>query len=192
MGFKGNLNYLDGIIFLGIYIIFLYKNMIEHNHVNGLDIVKNEVVLAKNFFWIIFGTIFVVLSSNLIVVIATRILAAYNVSALIIGLLVFSVGTNLPELIIAVRSWARHVPELSLNHLIGSALANILVLGIMLVARPIALDINASYKFLMISLAVVLFSLTSFYKSDAELTKKEGYKLLAIYLVLVLGQIFFS
>ncbi|HRY62391.1 MAG TPA: hypothetical protein P5056_01315 [Candidatus Paceibacterota bacterium] len=192
MGLKGTLNYLDGIIFLGIYLIFLYKNTIEHNHINVSDITKNEVVLAKNFFWIITGVILVVFSSNLIVVIATRILAAYNVSALMIGLIVFSLGTNLPELIIAIRSWTRHVPELSLNHIIGSALANILVLGFMLLVRPLSFDIGASYKFLLTVMCIVLFTLTSFYKSDGELTRKEGYKLLVIYLVFIVGQILFS
>lgn len=191
MGLKGGLNFLDGVIFLGVYLIFLYKNSIEHVHIKGSDIVKNEVVLAKNFFWIILGILFVLLSSRTIVFIATIILASYNVPALIIGLLVFSVGTNLPELIIATRSWARHVPELSLSHLIGSALANILVLGIMVVIRPISLNIDASYKFLLVSLVAAVFATSYFYKSGGELTRKEGYKLLAIYAVYVLGQIYF-
>lgn len=192
MGLKGYLNYLDGIIFLCVYLVFLYKNGIEHNHITKADIVKNEVVLAKNFFWITIGVIFVILSSNMIVVLATRILSVYNVSSVIIGLLFFSVGTNLPELIIAIKSWVRHVPELSLSHLIGSALANILVLGLMLIIKPIDLNIDASYKFLLLSLVMALYTVSVFYKSGGELTRKEGYKLLAIYAAFFFGQIFFS
>lgn len=189
---KGYLNELDGLILIFIYLMFLYKNSLEHIHIKKEDLAATDISLSKSFFWITLGLALVVISSHGIVKITTNLLSAYNVPAIIIGLLVFSVGTNLPEIVITLKSWSRHVPELSLSHIMGSALANILVLGVMVSFKPIQLNIDASYKFLFIAMIAALYAVSVFYKSDANFTKKEGYRLLTIYLIFVLGQLWFS
>lgn len=191
--FNKGLNAIDGLIFLAIYLVFLYKNSLEHIYSNRHNIQSEEnVKLSKNIFWIFFGVVLLLVSSHYIVKIIMEILDFYNVSALLIGTLVFSLGTNLPDITMALRSWAKHTPELSLNHLMGAAISYLMVLGVMLMLSPISFVVDASYKFLFLVLIFTLYSVSVFYKSDASFTKKEGYRLLAIYLIFVLGQLWFS
>jgi cation:H+ antiporter len=191
--FNKGLNVYDGIIFLIIYLVFLYKNSIEKIYSNRHDMQQDEEVkLSRSIFWIFFGVTLLLVSSHYIVEMIVKILESYNVPALLIGTLVFSIGTNLPDIVVALRSWAKHAPELSLNHLIGAALSYLMVLGLMLVLSPLSLTIDASYKFLFLMLAVTMYFVSTFYKSGAVLTRREGYKLLCVYLVFVLGQIYFA
>jgi cation:H+ antiporter len=191
--FNQGLNVYDGIIFLIIYLIFLYKNSIEKIYSNRHDMQQDgEVKLSKSIFWIFFGVTLLLVSSHYIVEMIVKILESYNVPALLVGTLVFSVGTNLPDIVVAFRSWAKHAPELSLNHLIGAALSYLMVLGLMLVLSPLSLTIDASYKFLFLMLVVTMYFVSTFYKSGAVLTRREGYKLLGVYLMFILGQIYFA
>jgi cation:H+ antiporter len=191
LAFKGELNLFDGLILIIGYILliyYLYKKNRENNWPK-IELV-NKKVIGKNIFLIAIGIIGLIISSELIVKITVSILKDYNISAFIIGLLFYSIGTNLPELIIAVRSFQRKIGELSFSNLIGSALGNTLMLGILSFTRAIKIEISTSYIFLIIFVLIFFSLLYIFYRSDKLLTRREGFVLLSMYLIFILGQIF--
>lgn len=107
------------------------------------------------------------------------------------GLLVFSIGTNLPEISIALTSWRKKTSELSLSHLLSSAFTNVLVLGILSFMQPIVFEVNATYWIMSIFLAVTLILFTYFYHSDRDMDRVEGAVLIGVYgLFLVVNAVF--
>lgn len=190
LGLKGELRKIDGITMIASYalsIYLLYKNS-KKARSPKLKLI-NPKEITRHIFWILIGIVLMVLISDLIVKTTMFVLKNHDISPFIIGLLLYSIGTNLPELIIAIRSFKRKVEDLSFSNLIGSALGNTLMLGILSFIKPIKIDIDASYFFLMIfnlSLFILLFI---FYKTDRLLSRKEGLALLLMYFLFIGGQI---
>ena len=189
-GLSGQLNIFSGIVLIiGYFLLMnhLYKNNQKKAWVKINIISKDRA--SKNLFYIMVGLLGVMLSSELIVRTTLFILEDYNVSPFIVGLLFYSIGTNLPELTIALRSFKRKVEELSFSNLIGATMAHILILGVFSFIRPINIEVNASYLFLTLFSLVFFILLYIFYRSDRLLSRKEGYALLFMYFLFLAGQI---
>lgn len=108
LGLDGSLGLYDGLLICMGYIGFLsylyYKN--REIHALHISIVRRNTI-TKEFLLTIVGMIAIVISSNLIIKITTEIMGVFNVSPFIIGLIVFSLGTNLPELTVIITSWRK-------------------------------------------------------------------------------------
>lgn len=191
LGFKGQLNYIDGIILMSGYLLlvyYLYKKNRERNWIK-IELV-NRRELSRHLFSIIIGMVGLIISSQLIIKTTLFLLQDYNVSAFIVGLLFYAIGTNLPELIITIRSFKRNVSELSLSNLMGSAMGNVLMLGILSFVRAIDIQINTSYIFLAVFTLILFILLAIFYKTNRLLSRREGLVLLLLYLFFVGSQIY--
>jgi cation:H+ antiporter len=191
LGFKGQLNYIDGIILMSGYLLlvyYLYKKNRERNWIK-IELV-NRRELSRHLFSIIIGMVGLIISSQLIIKTTLFLFQDYNVSAFIVGLLFYAIGTNLPELIITIRSFKRNVSELSLSNLMGSAMGNVLMLGILSFARAIDIQINTSYIFLAVFTLILFILLAIFYKTNRLLSRREGLVLLLLYLFFVGSQIY--
>ncbi len=191
LSLKGELNFFDGLILISGYIALIYYLYKKNNKNTSPEIkIVNKKDINRHIFFIIIGMIGLVVSSELIVKTTLFILKDYNISAFIIGLIFYSVGTNLPELIIAVRSFKRKIGELSFSNLIGSAMGNVLMLGILSFIKNIEIKIGPSYLFLVIFVLIFFSFLYFFYRSDRLLSRREGFAILFMYLIFIFGQIF--
>lgn len=191
LGLKGYLNYIDGIILISSYIVLVYLLYRKHRATNSVKIeIVNRKEVGKHFMLIILGIIGLIISSNLIVETTIYLLKGYNISVFIIGLLLYSIGTNLPELIIAIRSFKRKVEDLSFSNLIGSAMGNSLAIGALSLAKTINVEVNSSYLFLTIFNFVFFIIFFIFYKTDRLLVRREGIAIFLMYLLFLFGQIF--
>lgn len=190
-GLKGYINYADGIILISTYVLLIYLLFNKHKEEKSLKIrIVNKKEVGRYFFLITLGIAGLIISSNLIVKTTLYLLKSYNISAFIIGLLVYSVGTNLPELIVAIRSFKRKMEELSFSNLIGSAMGNSLIIGALSLSKTIQVEVNSSYIFLTVFNFIFFIIFFIFYKTDQLLIRKEGIFLLLMYLTFVAGQIF--
>ncbi|MEK7123190.1 MAG: hypothetical protein AAB855_05050, partial [Patescibacteria group bacterium] len=137
--------------------------------------------LLKDIFIILFGLVTLTLISAGIVRLTEGFLQQVHVSQFLIGVLLFSVGTNLPEIIVAFRAWQKHIKELTLSNLAGSALADPLVIGIIAFIKPYHLDVNGSFIIVM-AFNLLLFILVGiFYKTGKVLSRAEGIVLVGLY-----------
>ncbi|NOZ42092.1 MAG: calcium/sodium antiporter [Alphaproteobacteria bacterium] len=88
-----------------------------------------------------------------------------HVSKLIIGITVVSFGTSAPELVVGIQSALSGVPNLALGNIVGSNIANILlVLGIPAIFYPFACDnreIRHSLFYMVV--ATLLFVLLAYF-----------------------------
>ena len=84
------------------------------------------------------GLIVLVKGADLLVSGASSIAGRLDISRLVIGLTVVSFGTSLPEMLVTLVSGLRHNSDLAIANVIGSNIANVLlVLGIAAIIRPL-------------------------------------------------------
>ena len=84
------------------------------------------------------GLALLIKSADLLVSGASAIAGRLGISAFVIGLTVVSFGTSLPEMLVTMVSGLRHNPDLAIANIIGSNIANVLlVLGIAAIIRPL-------------------------------------------------------
>ncbi len=186
-GLSGSLNSFAGFALLLLYpgvMLYLY---LTHEHkkeklVNGTP--RRSVM--KELAFTLCGLIGVVVFSNLIVRLTLPILEFFDVPGFVVGLIVYSLGTNLPELIVSIRAWRRNVRELSFSNILGSAVTNPGLLGAFAMIRPLPISVDLSYILLIGATLALLGLLLHFYQTGKKLTRKEGILLIAAYIIFML------
>jgi len=185
-GVDGKYGLLDGLAMIGLYvglIFYLYhlNHFSNHKHIE----ITNSNRVGKSIVLAIVGIIGVLVASHWIIGITLDLLNYIQVSQLVIGLVVFSIGTNLPEISIAITSWRKKSSELSLSHLLSSSFTNVLVLGVLALLRPIIFDTNSAFWIVAIFLGVILTLFAYFYHSGKKMDRREGLILLIAYVLFV-------
>ncbi|PKL72098.1 hypothetical protein CVV26_03015 [Candidatus Kuenenbacteria bacterium HGW-Kuenenbacteria-1] len=186
-GIDGKYGLFDGLIMVGLYLgLIFYLFRLNHfsNHVYIKIVDKNKVI--KSTIFAIASVIGILIASHWIVKITLDLLNYIQVSQLVIGLIIFSIGTNLPEISVAITSWRKKSSELSLSHLLSSSFTNVLVLGILALLRPIIFDTNLAYWIVALFLGVILVLFTNFYYSDKKMDRREGAILFAGYVLFII------
>ena len=97
-GLDGTLGYFDGIAIIFVYIgvlFYLYKKDVHFTlgRITGARGGK----MAKELFYVIVSLVIIIVASNVIVKEASFLLEQMNMSPFFMGLIIFSIGTNLPE-----------------------------------------------------------------------------------------------
>ena len=124
--------------------------------------------------WIILGLILLVVGGEFLVRASVALSFKLNISKMVIGMTVVSFATSAPELLVSLNAALTGSPDIAINNVIGSNIANIgLVLGI--TATISCIDVDRSFYFLnwpvMLSFSLVLFY---FLYNDNQLTAIEG------------------
>ncbi|HEU5089303.1 MAG TPA: sodium:calcium antiporter, partial [Roseiflexaceae bacterium] len=125
------------------------------------------------------GIILLVWGADLLVRGAARLAAAAGVSPLVIGLTVVAFGTSAPELAISVRAALLGQSDLTLGNIIGSNIANILlILGLAAVVAPLLVAPQLLRREVpaMIGVSLLLWLLAA----DGSLTRGDGALLVAL------------
>ncbi len=108
----------------------------------------------------------------------------FNISKILIGIVILGFGTSAPELLVSALSAIQGNPGLAIGNALGSNITNILlVLGVTLCILPVKIDAGLIRKnFLLLLAATVLFSLLII---DRQLNFIDGV-LLACALIVIL------
>ena len=180
----------DSLIMITLYfllVVNLYKTpgtyeklsqAISHHNYRGKDIIK-----------IFLGTSLILISSKLIVDKTILISSELNVSTFIISLIMVSIGTNMPELSLAVVSVVKKSKDVALGSYLGSAAFNTLTFGVLSL-------INGKYVFTgngySSTVLFLIFSLIVFYyllKTQNKLTRGEAFILIFVYCLFTFSEI---
>jgi cation:H+ antiporter len=192
LGLDGTLGMIEGLIIIVGYFVLLFALYYRQKHGVNAYCLSDRKGLIKHSFLFLLGVVLVLIVANFTVDLAASILSKLPLSKFVVGVIIFAIGTNFPEIIIAIRAWKNHVRELSLSNLLGSGMANMLLVGIFSVMRPFHLAIDNSYYVLLVGLAVLLTLVFIFYKTDKALKRKEGVLLILVYLLFIVLQIVFE
>lgn len=192
-GADGSYRLYEGIILFGLYpvmIYLLYRN--QHSLPDFRLIFIRESKIMIDLVKIIAGIAVVILASHFIVDITVDLLHRFDIPPFLIGLLIFSLGTNLPELIITIKSWRKRASDLSISHLLGSAATNIWVLGGIALWTPITVVPRTSFFLAAGAIIVTLVLIVIFYRTGRKLSRLEGFILFGIYVLFLISQITFN
>ncbi len=192
-GLDGSFGLFDGISMIGLYLGLIFY-LYQKNHFGnsfGFGIV-NRNTLNKALFLSVSSIIGILITSHFIVERTLHLLESIDVNEFIIGLLVFSFGTNLSEIIIAITSWKKKVFDLSLSHILSSTFTHVLVLGILAVFQPIYFKIDVNYWVTAFFLGITLLLFAYFYHSDKKMERREGWILVCVYFLFILTSFYFG
>ncbi|HPN81741.1 MAG TPA: hypothetical protein PK412_04345, partial [bacterium] len=174
-GLNGYYGATDGLIMIGLYLVLIaYLYYLNRSNRQANVKVATSGRPGQSIILAIGGTIGILIISHYIVALTVQLLAYITISKLAMGLIVFSLGTNLPEISIALTSWRKKSSELSLSHLLSSSFTNTLVLGALAFLRPISFKVDATYWLTAIFMALVLICFAWFYKSHKKMDRREG------------------
>lgn len=209
IGLKGSFNFIDGIIFiLGYFLLIASSNNYQEIAENEVEIfeekkktfkekikdfrLRRKQLKIKDILIFIISLVILILVSNEIMNLAANILRDIKISEFVIGVVVFSIGTNLPELIVTIKASLNKNSELSINHLLGSAMANILILSILALLKGFTVTLNGAFFSVIIMAFITLVLVLIFYKTDKSFSRAEGIVLLIIYVLFICSQMYFS
>ncbi len=204
----GVLGFWEGVAAIATYAIFtLYISALgqdHHLHIRGLrhhgqgqhkskDTHIEEATVKVSSLWKLsirglFGLIGLIVFSALLVDVAVTTASMLQVPESVIGLLVLALGTNIPEIIIALRAKNGQTEQMAVGNFIGSAAINTAILGVLAILSSGALRNHTSLIPSMIILitTLILFSIVAW--SDRKIKRPEGIILLGVYLLLIVTE----
>jgi len=105
------------------------------------------------------GLIVILLSANALVTGASSIAKRVNISDLVIGLTIVSIGTSAPEMAVSIISAINGNTDIAVGNILGSNIANILlILGLSAIVYPLVVKKNTQYKeipFVILAVAII-------------------------------------
>ena len=159
----GVIGRFDGILFLlmmASYLFFLFQDSKE-----DLEGEINEELTQEKFNWIktgvllSIGFILTIGGANFVVESGASIARSYGVSEWIVGLLLISLGTSLPELVVSIVAVKKGNAEMGIGNIIGSNVANFsMVLGGASLLNPLNINLEATQFdiFIMVGASIAL------------------------------------
>ena len=186
----GNINRTEGILLLASYIAMLYftiradrKRLMEQScEVDDTPTMPIWRIVV----WIVGGLLGLIYGGQYCVESASAIARSLGVSEATIAITLIAGGTSLPELASSLVSILRGSPSLALGNILGSNIANILlILGVCSTITPLQLgDVTMVDIAIAVSAPVALL-ITALIIGRNKLTRIESLALLAIYAVYV-------
>ncbi len=186
------INSFEAFFLLILYFILFYSKKKKKGLFERIkdQILNHRSSLTKDILQLILGIFVIFFSSKFIVDQTIYFSQIFGISSFLIALLVLSVGTNLPELSLAIRSVIERKKEVAFGDYIGSAAANTLIFaGLTLMAGG---EVMVADNFLKI-LIFTVFGLGLFFlfsRSKNDISRKEGIILLLIYLLFLGVEVF--
>lgn len=182
---------LEGAVMIIFYLILFYVIQRKHGIFDKreTEVLEMKAYSFKDLVKVASGIGLVFVSSDYIVDQTIVFSEVLKIPAFYISLVVLAIGTNLPELSLAVRAIISGKKDIAFGDYLGSAAANTLLFGIFTILNDgEVLTVN---NFLTTAIFLV-FGLGLFYffsKSDKNITIKEGAILLGLYVVFLIYEL---
>ena len=134
---------------------------------------------------LVLGFIILLGGAELLVRGAVSLAKSFNISKLVIGMTVIAFGTSSPELIVSINASVSGVPSLALGNLVGSNIANILlILGVSGLIYPI----KSENKSLWLDWVVLTFASSLFiiFSLNHSIDFNDGILLIGIFIIFMI------
>ena len=138
-----------------------------------------------DFLIFILGCAFIWLGGNFIVDSATQIARRFNISELIIGLTLVSIGTSLPEVVVNIVASIKKETVVVLGNILGSNISNtLLIIGLTGLISPLVIPKSRLKKESLFYLCTLFFlSILIYISSPQALSIFEGCCLIVIFIL---------
>jgi cation:H+ antiporter len=171
------------LLLMGAYLLFLLqdaKNIPDLEDIDELnEIDENTFSWRKVIPLLILGFLLVIIGAHFTVESASAIARDFGISEWIIGIIMISLGTSLPELVVSISAALKGKVDMAIGNIIGSNMANTtVVLGAAALVNPLPID-GLAYIF-DITTMVIATLLLVFLTANKLYTKSAGISLIII------------
>ncbi len=167
------------LLLMGAYLLFLLQDAKNIPEEDLEDLDEGTFSWAKVIPYLFAGFILVIVGAHFTVESASEIARDFGVSEWIIGIIMISLGTSLPELVVSISAAMRGKVDMAIGNIIGSNMANTtVVLGAAALVNPMA--INASAYLFDIATMIVATLLLVFITANKLYNKSAGISLIII------------
>jgi cation:H+ antiporter len=176
------------LICYGVSIVILFIGN-KHKKRKTVNRKIGFVTIIWNFCKIILGTILLLWACDNLIKEVINVANSFNVSPFIISFLTLSIGTNLPEMSLAIKSILKGDKEVAFGDYLGSASFNLVILAVLALFNN-RISINANFISIIVFTVLGLGLFYYFALSKREISRKEGIILLTIYFAFICFEIF--
>lgn len=182
----GKIYFWQGFILIGLYFLlffFLEKSQVVKATRTG------KFHLGKDLLKICLGVILILFSSHFLVQKTVEFAQVLGVTPFVVSFILMGIGTNIPELSLALDSIIKHKKEIAFGDVLGSAVSYLLIMGVLIIFNWSEISLPANYLF---QLGFIIIGLGLFYifaKSNNKISRREGLVLLAVYVIFLVAQI---
>jgi len=169
------------------YLIYTYKQQPADS-----PVLKKPLLSHKTWpiaFLGIIGLLGLVVSARAVVITGVNLATLLHIPPLIVGTLLLSLGTNLPELSVVFAAIRHHHPNLVVGDVLGSASTNTLVIALLGLISPFVISEWAILESAGIMMVVVLAVFFYFAKTKDKLSFREGLILIGLYIAFLTSQV---
>lgn len=137
------------------------------------------------------GLLFLLISGDLLLRGSVSLAGHFNVSKLVVGVVIVSLGTSAPELVVSVKAAISGHPDIAIGNVVGSNISNIaLILGLTALIIPIYVKKKTiSFDWSVMMLGTILLLL---FMLDLKLEFHEGLIFVLIIGAYIFKSIYFS
>jgi cation:H+ antiporter len=187
------LSRVDGLVLLtGLVIVMIWLTRLGFRSSSSDPLqaefdaeIPRHMSMKVAVFWLLVGIGTLLFGAELMVDGAIEIAKALGVSEIVIGITMVALATSLPELAVSAVSAFRGEYGLAIGNIVGSNIFNLLaVIGVAATIQPAALhpSVLSLHIFVMVAFTLVLFAMTYEYEGRGQITRFEGFALIAAYL----------
>jgi cation:H+ antiporter len=176
----GELSRIDGLLMLGMFIVWLVASVIEARKQRSAA----DAVLGEHRRWLVIlstggGFALLIIAGNLVVTGAKGITVSFGIDEFIIGATIVAIGTSMPELATTLVAKLRHHDEVGLGTVLGSNIFN----GMFIVAlAAIIHPISVAWREVVVALVFGLLALMLTYPNRTGfIERRRGFLLLLLY-----------
>lgn len=183
----GNVTRTEGLLAVLAYATMAYALYRKRAPIMACDPLEEPMgvsrgrAMALDVLKVIIGGVAIFAAAHFLVEQAVYFAGALSVPNSLIGLLMLSLGTNIPEIVIAFRSVFKGRSDIALGDYLGSAAMNTLVFGGLAMASGTFIVEASEFVVTTILLATGLGTLWFFARSRATISRNEGAILLLFY-----------
>ncbi len=177
------ITHVEALVLIGIYTILFFLMQSHRGFLRfGKHLIKAKAYSLKDLLTVLLGVIIVFVSSQFILNQTLFFSQVINVSPIIISVIVLSVGTNLPELSIAIKSVISGKKDIAFGNYLGSAATNTLLFGFLSLINEGEVVTTSRFSVNLIFLITGIVAFYLFSRSKNTISRKEGFILFSIYL----------
>jgi len=193
------LSRVDGLILLALYgsyqaIVFRERHRAtgvteEDGFIHRLLRRLNHQTTRRELGWMFLGLALLLFSADILVRVAIQIALILKVPVLLVGLILISIGTCLPELVFETKAAKERQPQMIFGNLLGSIVANAtLIIGLVSVISPIRIQAFGEYLLATMAFVIIFAAFYLFIRTKRKLERWEGAFLIGFYLAFALSE----
>ena len=167
------------LLLMGAYLLFLLQDAKNIPEEDLEDLDESTFSWAKTIPILLGAFVLVIIGAHFTIESASEIAKSFGISEWIIGIIMVSLGTSLPELVVSISAAAKGKVDMAIGNIIGSNMANTtVVLGAAALTSPLSVD--ASTYIFDIATMIVATLLLVFITANKLYNKSAGISLIII------------